>query len=135
MTKNEARDILMHHNLWRRGEADNMPDVKQLGMAIDAAIVALSDPESLDLTIAYQAGFFDGKRCKSSIAQSIRDAAINWPQYLGDVECNILHSFCGEWARSGFKNSNIQSYLSGFYGEEGKVKARTFMLLVAEALE
>jgi hypothetical protein len=46
MTKNEARAILTQHNKWRRGDADNMPDVKELGVAIDAAIVALSDSES-----------------------------------------------------------------------------------------
>lgn len=126
MTKNEARDILMHHNLWRRGEADNMQDVKQLGIAIDAAIVALGDSESLDLTIAYQSGYFDGKRCKSSIAQSIRDAAINWPQFLGDVECGVLDAFCewSEWEDASVLGNKTQ-----------KDQCRTFMLLVAEALE
>lgn len=61
MTKNEARAILTQHNKWRRGDADNMPDVKKLGVAIDAAIVALSDSESLDLTIGYQCGYFEEK--------------------------------------------------------------------------
>lgn len=128
MTKNEARDILTHYNLWRRGKTDNMPDIKGLGLAIDAAIVSLSDSESLDLTIAYQSGFFDGKRCKSSIAQSIRNAAINWPQYVGDVERQILDAFCfmdGFRFRDDLMHGNTKE----------KYQARTFMLLVAEALE
>lgn len=77
-----------------------------------------------------------GTGCREPmIAQSIRNAAINWPQFLGDVECEIINSFCGDWTRTGFLNSDIRAYLSGFYGTDGIVRARTFMLFVAEALE
>jgi hypothetical protein len=107
----------------------------KIGTAIDVAIDALSDSENLYSTIAYQSGYSAGKRSKLSMAQAIRNAAVNWPKYLGDVECAILHSFCGEWAYSGSGYNTMRAYLSGMYGDEGKIKARTFMLLVAEALE
>lgn len=133
MTKNKARDILTHHNLWRRGKSENMPNAKELGLAIDAAIVALSDSESLDLTIAYQSGFFDGKRSKSFIAQSIRDAAINWPQFLGGVECAIMAAFAYE---SEGVDCIFGLHMQGTpWAEEDSNQSRTFMLLVAEALE
>jgi hypothetical protein len=98
-----------------------------------AAKAALGNPDDLAIAKAFHVN--DGKRSKSSIAQAIRDAAVNWPQFLGDVESQILHAFCGDWARSAFKNGNIQEYLAGAYGTEGEMKARTFMLLVVEALE
>lgn len=65
-----------------------------------------------------------------TIAETIRDAAINWPQFLGDVESNILHAFgpltfCGE--------GGFNEYLWGT--KEDQLQARTFMLLVAEALQ
>lgn len=65
-----------------------------------------------------------------TIAETIRDAAINWPQFLGDVECGILdafgpNKFCGE--------GSYRDYL--WCTKEDQFQARTFMLLVAEALE
>jgi hypothetical protein len=72
---------------------------------------------------------------QNTIAQNIRNAAINWPKFLGDVECGILHAFFGDWAGSCSESSSIRACLSGTYGTEEKMKARTFMLLVAEALE
>ena len=63
---------------------------------------------------------------RSSIAQGIRDAAINWPQYLGDVECGVLHAFC-DWAEW------ESQLLYGNYDDQ--LQSITFMLLVAEALE
>lgn len=64
-----------------------------------------------------------------SIAQSIRDAAVNWPQNIGGVEHGILDSFL-DWSVPRWwviinKSTDI----------EEKYQARTFMLLVAEALE
>lgn len=102
MTKNEARDILTRHNKWRRGAYMPMQNQQAIGIAIDA----ICEP--------------------SSIAQSIRNAAINWPQYLGDVECGVLSAFCywDEW-----------EYALHYGEKHDKINVRTFMLLVAEALE
>jgi len=55
-----------------------------------------------------------------TIAQEIRNAAINWPQFLGDIESEIVYSFYGSML---FFPSNID------------FDCRVFMLLVAEALE
>ena len=44
MTKDEAREILIKHNRWRRGDMDIVPhNAIQLGQAIDCAIQALGD--------------------------------------------------------------------------------------------
>lgn len=60
-----------------------------------------------------------------SIAQSIRDAAINWPKYIGHVEYSILdYAF----------NGTGEGFLSMKFRED-ETSARTFMLFVAEALE
>jgi glutamate/tyrosine decarboxylase-like PLP-dependent enzyme len=54
MTKDEAREILKHHNLWRRNQDDVNPyemcDPKELGIAIDCAIEALEQPAFNRLT-------------------------------------------------------------------------------------
>jgi hypothetical protein len=122
MTNTEARQILIDYNAWRRGDGE-MLKPKDIGIAIDAAIVALGDSD--DLTIAYQSGYFDGKRSKSSIAQAIRDAAIDDAKTLGYVEMSILdYAF----------NKTGEGFLH-MKESENKTKARTFMLLVAEALE
>jgi transcription termination factor NusB len=127
MTKNEARDILNLHNLWRRGKAENMPDAKELGVAIDAAIAALKRTD--DLVVVYMEGFFNGKRSKSSIAQAIRDAAVNWPpQHLGNVECQIIDAFTSTYEHARWRPNSVMF-------AESVTKARTFMLLVEEALE
>lgn len=67
--------------------------------------------------------------CEPSIAQSIRDAAINWPQEIPCVEHDIINSFQGwsvrHWWTTLKQNPDI----------EAQYQARTFMLLVAEALE
>lgn len=83
---------------------------------------------------AYLLGYQDGNKRKSAIAQSIRNAAINWPQYLGDVECEILDAFsekthlygCGLVAKKAHWRKSIW---------ENQTRHRTFMLFVAEALE
>lgn len=110
MNKHEARAILTHHNLWRRGEADHMVSTAQLGISIDVV-------------------------CQNSaITQSIRDAAINWPQYLGDVECGIIESFCdSHYGKAAC--SLIAALDYPFINEMTAIRYRTFMLLVAEALE
>ena len=61
-----------------------------------------------------------------AISQSIRDAAINWPQYLGDVECGVIDAFCYPY-QTPYWQSDLRRYETS--------QARTFMLLVAEALE
>lgn len=47
MTKEEARDILIKFNLWRRDEcypnSYEMPNPKEIGVAIDIAIECLSN--------------------------------------------------------------------------------------------
>lgn len=76
----------------------------------------------------YITGFSAARRNRSSIAQSIRNAAINWPQYLGDVECSVVSAFCywSEW-----ESAIIYKEAS----DDELIQARTFMLLAAEALE
>ncbi len=131
MTNSEARQILIDYNAWRMGGA-KVPffikvDKAKVDKAIDAAIVALGDYKK---GVDYQTGYFDGKRSKSSIAQAIRSAAVNWPQFLGDVESQIMEAFC----KHSFEHSEFSDDL--FFGATNKkYDARTFMLLVAEALE
>lgn len=87
--------------------------------------------QALDLSWVdgYIAGFSAARRNRPSIAQSIRDAAINWPQYLGDVECEILYAFC----RHSFEHFYFKDG-ARFGSLKEKYQARTFMLLVAESL-
>ena len=98
MRKYEARDILTRHNLWRRGEGGDYirhPTPMEVGQAIDI----ITQPNEM--------------------ANTIRQAAINWPQFLGDVESNVIDAFCNtmDWPV--------------FDTDQGL----TFMLFVAEALE
>lgn len=97
MTKQEARKIATAMNLWRRGESGSlvMPRQNEFGIAIDVP----TQP--------------------STIADNIRNSAINWPHFAGDVECHILYAFA-----SVFELSDFQA-----------IQDRTFMLFVAEALE
>lgn len=124
MTNSESRQILIDYNAYWDGKRNCTPSAKDIGLAINAAIVALGD--AYDLTIAYQSGYFDGKRSKSSIAQAIRDAAVNWPQFLGDVESEILDAFI-HWHET--------NWADALYYDGDAFQSRTFMLLVAEALE
>ncbi len=55
----------------------------------------------------------------SSITENIRNAAINWPQFLGDVESHIVYSLVGIMEFPNF----------------GEIDGRMFLLFVAEALE
>jgi hypothetical protein len=127
MTNTEARQILIHYNAWRKCELPKRPPAKDIGIAIDAAIAALCAPD--DLALVYMKGYFDGKRSKSSIAQTIRDAAVNWPpRFLGDVECQIIDAFGGTYENAIWRPNSV------LFGES-VTRARTFMLLVAEALE
>ena len=47
MTRDQVADILEKHNLWRRGEVDDMPfNSVELGSVIDMAIRYLRESES-----------------------------------------------------------------------------------------
>jgi len=68
-----------------------------------------------------------------TIAQEIRNAAINWPQFIGDVECDVAQAF------DDVPYNRIHTYLTSA-PDDGcwkgyEYQARIFMLLVAEALE
>lgn len=97
MTKQEAHKIATEMNKWRRADTIySMPFTPaEFGIALDV----LTQP--------------------STIAENIRNAAINWPQFLGDVESEIIYAFC--------KTMDWPKFDS--------VDGRTFMLFVAEALE
>jgi hypothetical protein len=69
------------------------------------------------------------ERFKSSITQAIRDAAVNWPpQYLCNVECQIIDAFTCAYEHARWRPNSVMF-------AESVTTARTFMLLVAEALE
>jgi hypothetical protein len=112
MTLNEAKEILGLHNEWRRDHANLVPmpttNSKELGLAIDRVLQG------------------------NEIAQNIRHAAINWPQFLGDVECDLIASFF-----EADQNNEYAKYIFGLYGrhELNSTDSKVFMLLVAEALE
>ncbi len=62
----------------------------------------------------------------SAISESIREAALSWPMpYIGATECDILG-----WAFLGRMEPQLTEI-----GTEDITLLRTFMLLVAEALE
>jgi hypothetical protein len=126
MKNSEARQILIDYNAWRQNKGTRLLNLKKVTPAIDAAIVALGDYKKGS---DYQCGYFDGKRSKSSIAQAIRDAAVNWPpQHLGNVECQIIDAFTSTYEHARWRPNSVMF-------AESVTKARTFMLLVAEALE
>lgn len=61
-----------------------------------------------------------------SIAETIRRAALSWPLgFVGDVESVILHTAFMD---------HIESALWVLFGR-ASVQGRTYMLLIAEALE
>lgn len=105
MTKNEARKVIEIAH-WRTF-ADHCDGFTSFS-PLDKAYIALREPPS--------------------IAQSIRNTAINWPQFLGDVECEIIDSFVGLYERANWRPNSVLF-------TESTNTARTFMLLVAEALE
>jgi hypothetical protein len=106
MTNDEAKKLLIAYNEYRRGNTDDFPKPKDIGIAIETAI------QSLD-------------KKPNQYAANIRDAAINWPKYLGVVECGML-DFAFNCSVDGFMHWKLR---------ENQTIARTFMLLVAEALE
>lgn len=98
MNKTEAREVLKQHNLWRRDEAGILRDLPS--QTIGEAIDTITQP--------------------NEIADSIRKAAIDWPQFADVVERNIIFAFaqpseCG-------RNYTLNQF-------------RTFLLFIAEALE
>jgi hypothetical protein len=127
MRNSEARQILIDHNAWRHSnKADYLHSASAVNLAIDTAIAALGESKKLDLEMycaEFCRGYDAGKRSKSSIAQAIRDAAVNGAK-SGIVENNMCYAFLEtkeEWMFALLSSRNT--------------KARTFMLLVAEALE
>jgi len=50
MTREEAKEILIRHNEWRRGGEGEMESPKLIGEAIDIAIEALGSPSETDYT-------------------------------------------------------------------------------------
>ena len=146
MTKNEARQILIDYNAWRKSLTIVSMDEGKEGKttsAIDAAIVALSakNKSAVNTLEVMRYEYCGGEywkppigkpveRSKSSIAQAIRDAAVNWPQFVGVVESRIIDSFCNI-----FENFNVYWRFDGQVMKADSVDGRTFMLLVAEALE
>lgn len=104
MTKNEARAIFQAHADWVNGKSI---DTSFFGSANEAREVLCEPP---------------------TIAQTIRDAAVNWPQPLGDVEHILIEAF------QPFEGCSCYLSLHSPM-EDDRIQARTFMLLVAEALE
>lgn len=104
--RRQVASVLEAFNRWRRGE-DEMPNPRDLGRAIDSAVAMLrAVPDR-------------------SIANSIRASALSWPpEFLGDVECTILHTAFLELP-------DYTLWLKDITGVQGRV----FMLLVAHALE
>lgn len=108
LTKSEAKEILRRHNNWRRGDDSEMESPAILGQAIDA----LTAP--------------------NEIAQEIRYAAMNWPSFINNLECDILDAFA---TYPHIYGHNWRNDLQGWNGKIAKIQALTFILLVAEALE
>jgi hypothetical protein len=109
MTRNEAKEIMQRHNAWRRGKRSEANNPVLIGIAIDR----LTQP--------------------NQIAQSIRNSAINWPLFICDEYFKIIDAFAGY----GFYDvpEYWEDYLRGYKGQNAQFKARTFLLIVAEALE
>jgi len=97
MTKHEARAIATAMNAWRRDDTGKLcqPDAREFGLAIDV----LTQP--------------------CTIAENIRNAAIDWPQFLGDVESQIIYSFLNDDEIAGWP----------------EIEWRWFLLFIAEELE
>lgn len=113
MTKNEARDLAFKARCIASGMTYN-------GSKSEAVAKHLLYEWAMHLETAEQ---------PKSIAERIRDAAINWHQFLGDLECSVLDAFCHPREDFDFLD-NLR------YGNrKEKNQSRTFMLLVAEALE
>jgi hypothetical protein len=91
MNIKEAKKLVAYYQKWRRGGDGDMPDPKQLGIAID---VLLAVPEK-------QYG---------DIATELREAAINWPGFMSDQSSSMV------WI---FKRSNITSGMD-FYSRNRK---------------
>jgi hypothetical protein len=113
MTKTEARQIATSMNAWRRDLSCEllMPATpEEFGIAIDV----LTQP--------------------STIAENIRNAAINWPEFLGDVESDIVESFNKRHYGNGA--CSILAALQWAMPDSPTAdRYRIFMLFVAEAIE
>ena len=110
MTKNETRDMAFKARCIASGMTYNG-----------------SKSEAIAKYLLYECStHLETTRQQPTIAQTILDAAINWPQYLGDVECQVIDAFCYPY-QTPYWQSDLRRYETN--------QARTFMLFVAEALE
>jgi hypothetical protein len=66
MKTSEARQMPIDYNAWRRGDSNNMQNPKEIGLAIDVAIVALGKESEQALTelanVSQEMGLYDDKR-------------------------------------------------------------------------
>jgi hypothetical protein len=121
MNIKEAKKLVAYYQKWRRGGDGDMPDARQLGIAIDALLAA---PEK-------QYG---------DIATELREAAINWPSFIPNTTGNIVASFCFADSRQYSGDYWMQNYAFVHRGlvnpnsPQHHIDARTFLLFVAEAI-
>jgi hypothetical protein len=118
MNIKQAKKLVVHYQKWRRGGDGDMPDPKQIGIAID---VLLAAPEK-------QYG---------DIATELREAAINWPAFLSDTAGDIVACFCFSDRRYYSGDYWHQTYAvihRGLVHPRRHIMARTFLLFVAEAI-
>ena len=108
MNYKTAQQILIEHNKWRRGQLDSQPVQSgwEIGQAIDA------------LTARQEYG---------GIATELREAAINWPQFLSAQTCTIFWAFM-------FAGENKERMQFAEIDSEHDAQWRTYLLFVAEAI-
>ena len=104
MNTTEAKAILNKYNSWRRGGDVDMPDTKNIGIAID---VLLKRPEYGD------------------IATELREAAIFNNEFISDQASSIAWSFVGV-----LENRENLQYANPLLNQHWA----TFLLFVAEAI-
>jgi hypothetical protein len=111
MTLHEAKEILKEYINWQR-----------YSYSISAPNSCSKFCEAIDRVLQ-----------GTEIAQNIRNAAINWPHFLADVECGIIKAYCEYWTQ------DFYNYYYGLHNTETKEEqfnqSLVFMLLVAEELE
>jgi hypothetical protein len=108
MNIKQAKKLVAYDQKWRRGGDGDMPDPKQLGIAID---VLLAEPE---------------KRY-GDIATELQEAAINWPSFMSDQTSQAAWIFI-----HGIENKETMQYAKE--NTEFNIHWRTFLLFVAEAI-
>jgi hypothetical protein len=108
MNFKNAEKLITHHQLWRRGEADDMVNPTELGKSIDVLLAA-------------------PKKHYGDIATELRDAAIGWRAYISDESSFIVYAFCS------FKEP-IHSAKLAKTDTKKSDQWRMFLLFVAEAI-